>query len=152
MRLVVQRVSKAKVKVRVSGEEVGKIDKGLFVLVGVKEGDTVKDSEVLAEKLAKLRVMSLDSARDKADRRKMNYSVKDVGGEILAVSQFTLIADTSKGNRPSFIKAAKPELAEKIYNHFVEKLRKLGVNVETGQFGEYMEIEAELDGPVTIII
>ena len=123
----------------------GKIGKGLFVLVGVKEGDTEKDSEALAEKLAKLRVMSDTGG-------KMNLSVKDVGGKVLAVSQFTLIADTSKGNRPSFIKAAKPELAEKIYNHFVEKLQKLGVKVETGMFGEYMEIDANLDGPVTIII
>ena len=117
----------------------------MFVLVGVAEGDTEKNSEILAEKLAKLRVMADDAG-------KMNLTVNEVGGKILAVSQFTLIADTSKGNRPSFIKAAKPELAEKIYNHFVEKLQKLGVKVETGKFGEYMEIDADLDGPVTIII
>lgn len=153
MRLVIQRVSEASVRVSESGKIVGKIGLGLFVLVGVKEGDTEKDSEVLAEKLAKLRVMSLGSARDKAtEERKMNYSVKDVGGEILAVSQFTLIADTSGGNRPSFIKAAKPLLAEKIYNHFVDQLREQGIKVETGKFGEYMEIEAVLDGPVTILL
>jgi len=145
MRLVIQRVKKASVRVKESGEIVGKIEKGLFVLVGVAEGDTEKNSEILAEKLAKLRVMPDDSG-------KMNLTVNEVGGKILAVSQFTLIADTSKGNRPSFIKAAKPELAEKIYNHFVEKLQKLGVKVETGKFGEYMEIDADLDGPVTIII
>ena len=145
MRLVIQRVSKASVAVSESGKIVGKIGKGLFVLVGVKEGDTEKDSEALAEKLAKLRVMSDTGG-------KMNLSVKDVGGKVLAVSQFTLIADTSKGNRPSFIKAAKPELAEKIYNHFVEKLQKLGVKVETGMFGEYMEIDANLDGPVTLLL
>src|SRR3990172_4409443 len=144
MRLVIQRVKKASVRVKESGEIVGKIEKGLFVLVGVAEGDAEKNSEILAEKLAKLRVMPDDSG-------KMNLTVNEVGGKILAVSQFTLIADTSKGNRPSFIKAAKPELAEKIYNHFVEKLQKLGVKVETGKFGEYMEIDADLDGPVTII-
>ena len=143
MRLVVQRVSKASVSVKDS--VVGKIDKGLFVLVGVKEGDTEKDAEILADKLAKLRIMA--DIKDK-----MNLSVKDVRGEILAVSQFTLYGDTSKGNRPSFIKAADPRLAERIYNHFVEKLKELDVKVETGKFGEYMEIEAELDGPVTIIL
>jgi len=145
MRLVIQRVKKASVRVKESGEIVGKIEKGLFVLVGVAEGDTEKNSEILAEKLAKLRVMADDAG-------KMNLSINDVGGSVLAVSQFTLYADTSGGNRPSFIKAAKPELAEKIYNHFVEKLQKLGVKVETGKFGEYMEIDADLDGPVTIII
>ena len=145
MRLVIQRVKKASVRVKESGEIVGKIEKGLFVLVGVAEGDTEKNSEILAEKLAKLRVMADDAG-------KMNLSINDVGGSVLAVSQFTLYADTSGGNRPSFIKAAKPELAEKIYNHFVEKLQKLGVKVETGKFGEYMEIDANLDGPVTIII
>lgn len=143
MRLVIQRVKRA--SVRAGGNVVGKIGKGLFVLVGVAEGDTEKDSEILAEKLAKLRVMPDDS-------RKMNLTVNEVGSKILAVSQFTLIADTSKGNRPSFIKAAKPELAEKIYNHFVEKLQKLGVKVETGKFGEYMEIDAGLDGPVTLLL
>lgn len=145
MRLVIQRVKKASVQVKESGKIVGKIGPGLFILVGVKESDTEKDSDVLADKLAKLRVMADDAG-------KMNLSINDVGGSVLAVSQFTLYADTSGGNRPSFIKAAKPELAEKIYNHFVEKLQKLGVKVETGKFGEYMEIDANLDGPVTIII
>jgi len=150
MRLVVQRVIKAKVNVR--GKTVGKIDKGLFVLVGVAEGDTEKDAENLAEKLAKLRILA-------DEKGKMNLSIKDlpagrqaVGRKILAVSQFTLYGDTSKGNRPSFIKAAEPGLAEKIYNHFVEKLKELDVKVETGKFGEYMEIEAELDGPVTLLL
>ncbi len=145
MRLVVQRVSKASVRVSVSGEVVGKINKGLFVLVGVKKGDSKQDAEDLAEKLAKLRIMADENG-------KMNLSVKDVDAAILAVSQFTLSADTSKGNRPSFIKAAQPDLAEKLYEHFVNKLRKLGVKVETGEFGAYMEIDAELDGPVTIVI
>jgi D-tyrosyl-tRNA(Tyr) deacylase len=145
MRLVVQRVKKASVTVKETGRVVGKIDNGLFVLVGVKKGDTKKEAEVLAGKLAKLRVM--------ADKQgKMNLSLKDVGGEVLLVSQFTLQADTSKGNRPSFAKAAGPGLAKKIYEHFVAQLKNKGVKVKTGSFGEYMKIEAELDGPVTIII
>lgn len=141
MRLVVQRVNKA--SVTVEGKIVGKIGKGLFVLVGVKEGDTEKDTEVLAEKLAKLRVTA-------DDRGKMNLSVKDVDAEVLAVSQFTLYADTSRGNRPSFVKAAEPKLAQKLYGHFVAKLKEIGVKVETGKFGAYMEINVELDGPVTL--
>ncbi|MGB6882333.1 MAG: D-aminoacyl-tRNA deacylase [Microgenomates group bacterium] len=145
MRLVVQRVKKAEVSVVETGKVIGKINNGLFVLVGVKEGDTKKDAEKLAEKLSKLRVM--------ADKEgKMNLSVTDVDGEVLAVSQFTLNADTSKGNRPSFIKAADPKLAQEIYEYFVTQLREKGIKVETGSFGAYMGIEAELDGPVTIII
>ena len=145
MRLVIQRVEGASVEVVETKEIVGKIGKGLFILVGVGEDDTEKDAEVLAEKLSKMRIMS-DS------RGKMNMSIKDVQGEVLAVSQFTLYADTSKGNRPSFIKAGEPKLAQRVYDHFVEKLRNLGVKVETGSFGDYMKIRAELDGPVTIII
>ncbi len=143
MRLVVQRVNKASVSI--SGKVVGKIDKGLLVLVGVTQGDGEEDALVLAEKLSKLRIMS-----DEND--KMNLSVKDVNAGVLAVSQFTLYADTSKGNRPSFIKAAKPQVAEKIYEYFVEKLRQLEIKVETGEFGAYMKIETELDGPVTILL
>ena len=145
MRLVVQRVNSAKVVVAETGKVVGEIGKGLFVLLGVKDGDSEKDAKALAEKLAKLRVM--------ADKKgKMNLSVKDVAVSVLVVSQFTLYADTSKGNRPSFIKAAEPGHAEKLYKHFVDKLKEKGVEVETGSFGEYMEIDAKLDGPVTIII
>jgi len=143
MRLVIQRVSKAQVLV---GEKIlGEIDKGLFVLVGVKERDKKKDALFLAEKLSKLRVMS-----DEND--KMNLSVKDVGVEILVVSQFTLYADTNKGNRPSFVKAANPLLAEELYNLFIDSLKNMDIKVETGKFGAYMNIKAELDGPVTIII
>jgi len=139
--------------VKVGGKHVSKIGHGLFVLLGVGEDDSEKKAEILAEKLSKLRVMSLDSARDKAkEKRKMNYSVKDVDGEVLVVSQFTLLADTSAGNRPSFIKAGRPEFAEKLYLHFVKRLESLGIKVATGEFGSYMNIEAELDGPVTIII
>ena len=136
---------KAEVCVIKSEKVVGKIGKGLFVLVGVKERDSKKDAEILAEKLSKLRVMA-----DKAG--KMNLSVKDVDAKVLAVSQFTLYADTSRGNRPSFIKAAEPKLAQKIYEHFVHKLKDLGVKIETGSFGDYMQIETELDGPVTILL
>jgi len=143
MRLLIQRVSKARVSV--NKKILGRVNKGLFVLVGVREGDKKKDALFLAEKLAKLRVMS-----DKND--KMNLSVKDVGAEILVVSQFTLYADTSKGNRPSFVKAANPLLAEELYNLFVDSLENMDIRVETGKFGAYMDIKAELDGPVTIII
>ncbi|KKQ52499.1 D-tyrosyl-tRNA(Tyr) deacylase [Candidatus Woesebacteria bacterium RIFCSPHIGHO2_01_FULL_39_17] len=143
MKLVVQRVTQAQVKVK--KKVVGKINLGLFVLVGVGKEDSEEDARVFAEKLAKMRIMADENG-------KMNLSVDEVKGKVLAVSQFTLYADTSGGNRPSFIKAAEPRYAEKIYDYFVERLKALGVKVETGKFGEYMEIEAKLDGPVTIII
>lgn len=143
MKLVVQRVKKAKVTV-VPDRTVGEIGTGLFVLVGVKKGDSLKDAETLAEKLVKLRAM-----KDGED--KMNLSVKDVGGKFLVVSQFTLNADTSGGNRPSFINAALPDDARKIYEHFLKKLKEKGAEVETGEFGAYMNIDCVLDGPVTIL-
>jgi D-tyrosyl-tRNA(Tyr) deacylase len=144
MRLVIQRVKKAKV-VRVSDKKnVGEIGTGLFVLVGFKKGDSEKDVDTLSVKLSKLRVMS-DS------EGKMNLSVTDVHGKILLVSQFTLHADTSGGNRPSFINAEDPEKARKLYELFIEKLRTLGIPVETGSFGDHMEIDCVLDGPVTIL-
>jgi len=143
MRLIVQRVSHASVKVE--GKVVGEIGKGYLTLVGIKKGDSKKEAELLAEKLSKLRVM--------ADKEgKMNLSLKDLDAYVLVVSQFTLYADTSGGNRPSFINAALPEEAKKIYEHFVVKLKDFGVKVETGSFGDYMEIEAKLDGPVTITL
>jgi D-tyrosyl-tRNA(Tyr) deacylase len=145
MKLVVQRVKKAKVLIQGTQEVVGEIEKGLFVLLGVKKGDTKKDAEILAEKLFKLRIMADENG-------KMNLSIKDIKGEILVVSQFTLNADTSKGNRPSFIKAAEPRLAQEIYEHFVSQLKEKGIKVETGQFGAYMQIKTELDGPVTICL
>ena len=144
MKLVIQRVKKAKVTVKGKDAVVGEIGRGLFILMGVTEGDTKEEAERLAEKVSKLRIMS-----DKED--KMNLSIKDVEGEILVVSQFTLYADTSKGNRPSFIKAGKPELANELYEYFIDKLKEREIRVETGEFGAYMEIDAELDGPVTII-
>lgn len=143
MKLVIQRVNKANVTVK--GKEVGNIGKGLVILVGVGDGDTKQDAEYLAEKVSKLRIMSDDEG-------KMNLSVKDVYASILAISQFTLYADTSKGNRPSFIKAAKPERANEVYEHFVSEFKPTGIKVETGKFGEYMAISMVLDGPVTIIL
>ena len=143
MRLVVQRVRKAQVSA--DGIKVGEIGPGLFILVGIKEGDTKNSAFYLAEKLSKLRVM--------ADKEgKMNLNILDVRGEVLVVSQFTLHAETKKGNRPSFIKAAEPKLAEDIYRFFVDKLKELGIKVETGEFGAYMKLNLELDGPVTIIL
>jgi len=144
MKLVVQRVKKAKV-VRVSDNKVaGEIGLGLFVLVEFKKGDSEKEVEILAEKLSKLRVMS-----DSKD--KMNLSVNDTNGKMLVVSQFTLYADTAGGNRPSFINAEDPEKAKKLYELFIASLRAKNLKVETGSFGDYMEIEAVLDGPVTIL-
>jgi D-tyrosyl-tRNA(Tyr) deacylase len=143
MRLIVQRVAKASVKVE--GKLVGEIGKGLFVLVGVKKEDTQKDAAALAEKLYKLRVM--------ADAEgKMNLSVAEAQGEFLVVSQFTLYADTSGGNRPSFIQAAQPDIAKALYEYFLARLKEKGAKVQTGSFGEYMQIESIGDGPVTILL
>lgn len=144
MKLVVQRVKEARVKIVESGKITGKIKKGYFVLVGIKKGDGLADADFLAAKLLKLRVMA-------DPEEKMNLSLKDAGGEILVVSQFTLYADTSGGNRPSFINAANPKEAKKIYERFVRKLKEGGVGVESGSFGDYMEIDCTLDGPVTIL-
>lgn len=143
MKLVIQRVKEA--RVRVNGNVVGEIGRGLFVLLGVGQEDKAEHTDLLAERLAKLRIM--------ADKKgKMNLSVKDMGGEILVVSQFTLYADTSAGNRPSFIKAAQPDLARELYERFVQKIEEQGVKVATGSFGEYMGIETVCDGPVTIVL
>ena len=143
VKLVIQRVVKA--KVTVEGKSVGQIDEGLLVLVGVGKSDSEKEANFLAQKLSKLRILA-DA------KKKMNLSTIDKKASILAVSQFTLFADTSKGNRPSFVRAAGPKKAEKLYEFFVEELRNLGLKVETGMFGEYMDIETWLDGPVTIIL
>lgn len=143
MRIVVQRVKEAQVET--GGEVVGRIKKGLFVLLGVAKGDREEKAIFLAEKLAKLRVMA-------DDNDKMNLSVNEVKGAVLVVSQFTLYADTQGGNRPSFIDAAEPEIAKSCYEAFIKRLRDLGLEVETGRFGSYMNIKALLDGPVTIII
>jgi D-aminoacyl-tRNA deacylase len=145
MRLVIQRVKHAEVTIKETNNVVGKVDNGLFVLVGIKNGDTKSDVERLAEKLIKLRVLADEEGM-------MNKSVVDAHASLLIVSQFTLYADTSGGNRPSFINAAKPADAIQLYEHFVQILRDIGIHVETGEFGSYMEITAELDGPVTIIL
>ena len=145
MRVVVQRVKSAKVILDDTGKVSGKINKGLVLLIGVGKEDDKNKAQKLAEKISKLRVMA-------DDEDKMNLSIKDVEGGILAVSQFTLYGDTSKGNRPSFVKAASPEKGEEIYNIFIEELRKRVDVVETGIFGAYMTIEADLGGPVTILL
>ncbi len=143
MKAVVQRVNKALVEVE--GKVVGKIDKGFFLLLGVCHDDSQKDALFLAEKVSKLRVMA-------DEKGKMNLSLSDVRGQILVVSQFTLCADMRSGNRPSFIKAADPNKALSLYSIFVDRLKEKGLMVETGSFGNYMQIEAFLDGPVTIVL
>lgn len=143
MRAVVQRVDKA--KVTVDGKIVGEINRGLMVLVGVVEGDTEKDVQYLADKVTGLRIFE-----DEAE--KMNLSVKDIGGEILSVSQFTLYGDCRKGKRPSFDKAAKPETAIVLYEKFNELCRQQNIKVETGVFGAHMLVELANNGPVTILL
>ena len=144
MRIVVQRVKNAKVEVE--GKVVGKIDKGFLVLLGVTHNDTEEQADYLAKKLCGLRVFT-----DEND--KMNLSLKDVGGELLIVSQFTLYADCSQGNRPSFINAAKPDKAEKLYEYFCNQCnQKYNIKVEKGIFGADMKVTLLNDGPVTIII
>ncbi|NIT03856.1 D-tyrosyl-tRNA(Tyr) deacylase [Candidatus Saccharibacteria bacterium] len=143
MRAVVQRVKKA--SILVEGKKIAEIGQGLLVLLGVVEGDAEEQVRKLAQKIADLRIIADEGG-------KMNLSVRDVKGEVLAVSQFTLLADTSRGHRPSFIKAAEPEKARRLYDLFVEELRKLEIPVKTGEFGEYMEVDLVNDGPVTIIL
>ena len=143
MRVVVQRVSRASVKV--DHEVVGQIEKGLLVLLGVAQDDTEADADYLADKIVNLRVF------EDADE-KMNLAVTNVGGAILAVSQFTLYGDMRRGRRPSFDAAARPEQARKLYEHFVEKIRGAGVRCETGRFQAMMGVELVNNGPVTILI
>lgn len=143
MKAVIQRVKHAQVSV--DGETVGKVGEGYMILVGVQAGDTDADAEILARKTANLRVFT-----DEDD--KMNRSVLDVDGEILAISQFTLCADVKKGNRPSFIGAAEPCEADRLYNLYCDELLKNGVRkVEKGVFGAHMEVELLNNGPVTIL-
>jgi len=143
MRAVVQRVSRASVKV---GEEfTGRIGEGLLVLLGVARDDTEADANYLAEKVAGLRIF--EDAEGK-----MNRSVIDVGGAVLAVSQFTLFGDVRKGKRPSFDAAARPERARELYEYFVARLTGLGLRCETGRFQEMMEVELVNQGPVTILL
>lgn len=145
MRVIIQRVKKATVLDKDKKEIVGSINEGLLILLGIKKGDSQKEAEYLAEKISKLRIMS-----DK--NGKMNLSIKDVKGEMLAVSQFTLYGDTKGQNRPSFINAEEPQKARKLYDYFIKALEEREIEVEKGSFGNYMEITSVLDGPVTIII
>jgi len=143
MRAVVQRVSRALVKV--GGEITGEIGKGLLVLLGVAYDDTEADADYLAEKIAGLRIFEDDAG-------KMNLGVMDVGGAVLAVSQFTLFGDVRRGKRPSFDAAARPELARRLYEYFVNRVRGMGLRCETGRFQEMMEVELVNSGPVTILV
>ena len=144
MRVVLQRVSFANVEI--NKEIKGKCDKGFLVLLGVKQGDTEKEAEFLASKVANLRVFS-----DEND--KMNLSLLDIGGETLVISNFTLYADCSHGRRPSFINAEKPDKANELYEYFCSKLKEKGVtSVEKGEFGADMKVSLLNDGPVTIIL
>lgn len=143
MKLVVQRVKKAEVKV--DGNIVGKIDKGFLVLIGIKVGDTKEQADYLVKKLCNLRVFS-----DEND--KMNLSIKDIQGKLLIVSQFTLYGDCSQGNRPSFIGAARSEEANPLYEYFCKQCELNKIEVQKGIFGADMKVELINDGPVTIII
>ncbi|MCR4264074.1 MAG: D-aminoacyl-tRNA deacylase [Candidatus Roizmanbacteria bacterium] len=144
MRTVIQRVARASVSV--DTKEVSSIGNGFLILLGIGKDDSEETIKKIAEKIIKLRIMS-----DEND--KMNKSILDVDGEILVVSQFTLLADTSGGNRPSFINAASPDMARKLYELFVEELIRLGVKkVETGNFGTYMQVSLVNDGPATFIL
>jgi D-tyrosyl-tRNA(Tyr) deacylase len=144
VRVVLQRVSRA--EVRVGGRVVGSIDRGHLLLVGFKSGDGPSQVEWMADKVLGLRVFG-DA------ERKMNLSLEDVGGDLLVVSQFTLYGDTSKGRRPSFVDAAPPEAAERLYEDFAAALRaRSGRTVETGEFGAMMDVELVNDGPVTLLL
>ena len=143
MRAIVQRVSHASVVV--NGETVGAIQKGFMVLVGVMEGDTDEDIRYMAKKISSLRVF------EDADE-KMNLSLKDVGGAVLLVSQFTLAGDVRHGNRPAFVTAARPEIAEPMFTKLAQTIRAGGLTVETGRFRTHMEVTLLNDGPVTIMI
>jgi D-tyrosyl-tRNA(Tyr) deacylase len=143
VKALLQRVTGASVSV--ADEVVGRIGPGLVVLVGVASGDTEKDAQYLVQKAVNLRIF--------ADQEgKFNLSALDIKGELLLVSQFTLLADTRKGRRPSFVEAAAPELAQRLFDHFVEQARATGLKVETGRFQQYMQVEIHNDGPVTILL
>jgi len=143
VRAVVQRVSRA--KVTVNGEITGEIGPGLLVLLGVGQQDTEADASYLAEKISGLRIFE-------DDRGKMNVSVQDAEGDVLAVSQFTLYGDVRRGKRPSFDAAAPPEKARQLYEFFVEQIRAAGLRCETGRFQEMMRVELANEGPVTILL
>ena len=143
MRCVVQRVSRA--RVTVAGEVTGEIEKGYMVLVGAGEDDTEADVNYCADKISGLRVFE-------DDQDKMNLSVQDVGGSVLMVSQFTLLGDARHGRRPSFSHAARPEMAEPLFELLCKKVADKGIHVETGRFRTHMEVSLVNDGPVTILL
>ena len=143
MKLVIQRVANAQVDV--DNKTIGKIGKGFLVLLGVTHTDTKENADYLVKKLLNLRIFP-------DENYKMNLSLKDVNGELLVVSQFTLYADCQKGNRPSFVEAAKPEQADDLYKYFVDKCKAEGITVQTGEFGAHMKVALLNDGPVTIIL
>jgi D-tyrosyl-tRNA(Tyr) deacylase len=143
VKALIQRVSKASVSI--DGEEVGRIGRGLVVFLGVAGGDTQKDAQYLMQKIINLRIFA-DA------EEKFNLSALDIDGELLLVSQFTLLADTRKGRRPSFIGAAPPDRAEAMFDYFVELARDSGLKVATGRFQQYMQVEIHNDGPVTVML
>lgn len=143
MRAVVQRVSRA--QVTVDGEVTGSIERGLLVLLGVGEADTVDDAKYLAGKIVGLRIFEDGDG-------KMNLNLSEINGSMLVVSQFTLFGDCRKGRRPSFIAAARPEAADQLYQDFVQIVRQLGIPVGTGRFQQHMDVELVNDGPVTLLV
>lgn len=143
MKVVIQRSKEANVKV--NGEVVGKIEKGLVLLVGITHSDTIDDVNYIAERIVNLRIFE-------DDQDKMNFSLLDVGGSILSISQFTLYGDCRKGRRPNFMEAARPDYANDLYEKFNECLKTKGAHVETGIFGAMMDVSLINDGPVTIIL
>ena len=144
MRIVLQRVKDA--SVTVGGKRISEIGAGLLLLVGVAQGDGEAEADWLAEKVAGLSIFNAESGN-------MNLSLRDIGGEVLAVSQFTLLADTRKGRRPSFVSAAPPEEAERLFDYFCERLREAGVGpVRTGSFGAMMDVALMNNGPITIVL
>ena len=143
MKAVIQRVSHA--ACYAEGKVTGNCDNGLLILLGVQQGDTEEDARVLAEKISKLRIFS-----DEND--KLNLSVMDIGGSVLAISNFTLMANYAHGNRPDYMAAEKPERAEQLYGYFMKYLSDKGIPVGKGAFGEHMEIETSLHGPITIVM
>ncbi|RMC24372.1 MULTISPECIES: D-aminoacyl-tRNA deacylase [unclassified Lactobacillus] len=143
MRIVIQRVNRANVKI--AGQTVGQIERGLLLLVGLKNGDDIEATKKAATKIAKMRIFEDENG-------KINLAIKDVGGQILSVSQFTLLADTKKGNRPSFIQAMRPPESDELWQEFNKELEKQGLHVETGKFGADMKVDLENDGPFTIVL
>jgi D-tyrosyl-tRNA(Tyr) deacylase len=143
VKALLQRVSGASVSV--GGEEVGRIGKGLVALVGVADGDTEKDAQYIVQKTVNLRVFA-------DEQEKFNLSALDIHGELLMISQFTLLADTRKGRRPSFTEAAQPAEAERLFNYCVQLAAESGLKVATGRFQQYMQVEIHNDGPVTVML